>query len=176
MKISRDSSSSLERATMDDDGEAKERSDGARSLEEVRRDASEARARVSKTPEPAMRGDAEVDDAPRLGFASRDAPARRTPRVRSASDADGRRHGSEEVFNILSALGSINLAEETSDFDPPDTETDRVMSIREARAFEPKIYENPGSERREFATNNKENGQLAGSLGSSSTVWTKRCD
>ena len=63
MKISRDSSSSLERATIDDDGEAKERSDGARSLEEVRRDASEARARVSKTPEPAMRGDAEVDDA-----------------------------------------------------------------------------------------------------------------
>ena len=201
MKISRDSSS-LERATMDDDGEAKERSDarwsnpwkemrevgdgadarakeradGARSLEEARRDASEARARVSKTPEPAMRGDAEVDDARRLGFASRDAPARRTPRVRSASDTDGRRHGSEEVFNILSALGSINLAAETSDFDTSDTETGRVMSIREARAFEPKIYENPGSERREFATNNKENGQLAGSLGSSSTVLTKRCD
>ena len=177
MKISRgDSSSSLERATMDDDGEAKERSDGARSLEEVRRDASGARARVSKTPEPAMRGDAEADDARRLGFASRDAPARRTPRVRSASDADGRRHGSEEVFNILSALGSIHLAEETSSFDTSDTETGRVMSICEARAFEPKVYENPGSERREFATNNKENGQLAGSLGSSSTVWTKRRD
>ena len=56
---------------MDDDGEAKERSDGARSLEEVRRDASEARARVSEDARTGDAGRREVNDAPRLGFASR---------------------------------------------------------------------------------------------------------
>jgi hypothetical protein len=148
----------------------------ATSLEEAIRDASEARARLSKTPEPAVWRDGRPSDEARQGRVGlRDAVSRRTPNARSMSDADERRHGSEEVFSILSALGSINLAKETSSSDPYNAKTDvtnnHMTFIHEKSAFESRICKNSGTERLEIATNNKENGQLAGSLGSTSTVW-----
>lgn len=207
-KISREDSDSLERAMDGDGDEAETRSDApwsnawmettrafevaggadaraegragdATSLEEARRHASEARARFSKTPEPAVRRDGRPSNEARRGrVGSRDAASRRTPNARSMSDADERRHGSEEVFSILSALGSINLAKETSSFDLSDAKTDVtnecVTCMHEKSAFDSRICENSGTERLEFVTNNKENGQLAGSLGSTSTVWTRQ--
>lgn len=161
------------------DARAEGRAGDAMSLEEARRDASEARARFSKTPEPAVRRDGRPSDEARRGrVGSRDAASRRTPNARSMSDADERRHGSEEVFSILSALGSMNLAKETSSFDLSDAKTDVanecVTCMHEKSAFDSRICENSGTERLEFVTNNKENGQLAGSLGSTSTVWTRQ--
>ena len=81
MKISRDLSSSLERATIDDDGEAKERSDGARSLEEVRRDASE-RARSGLQ-------DARTGDAGRRGGGRRSSTRVRVTGRAGATNAEG---------------------------------------------------------------------------------------
>lgn len=161
------------------DARAEGRAGDATSLEEARRDVSEARARFSKTPEPASRRDGRPSDEARRGRVGlRDAASRRTPNARSMSDADERRHGSEEVFTILSALGSINLAQETSSADPSDAKTDVanecVTFVHEKSAFESRICENFGTERLEFVPYNKENGQLAGSLGSTTTVWTRQ--
>ena len=161
------------------DARAEGRAGDATSLEEARRDASEARARFAKTPEPEVRRDGRPSDEARRGRAgSRDAASRRTPNARSMSDVDERRHGSEEVFSILSALGSINLAKETSSFDSSDVKTDvaneYVTFMHEKSAFESRICENSGTERLGFVTNNKENGQMAGSLGSTFTVWTNQ--